>query len=446
MSRRILSILFNLALAILFVPTAWISYVEISKIIGLRPQPVEVAGTGSMYPSLFWDETQGGPEKSNTEGVLEYRSSPRMYRYFSGINISQQKYLKTTLDYGDMVAFSSNKTREILEKEGKNPNLGFIKRIIGKAGDTIELRDGYVLRNGKIIEEPYITSPRSTYAGTSLAECTKVTVPPNSYFVLGDNRKVSSDSRFELSFVLEDNIQFYLPLSKQGIYHSLWRDTKNDASLSGTPTLSSAEFYQKVTNLKRNQKLENSAKARGSALLKNTDTNYKMDKAIKDAGYKNIVTGEFVMFGHYTAEELYSAIQSNFETKAQLSNPDYDDIGISTVISDVSGCPTQVIVGHLGGYIPATYEPGMKENWESAKANLEEVIPSWEKAIGVTGVDQDKLNELLTLLKTKKALVDDVLSVINKREWMSDEIEARLKQDEANSQRASALAKELSGQ
>jgi len=445
MSRRFIAIFFNLILAILFVPTAWISYVEISKIIGLRPLPVEVAGTGSMYPSLYWDETQGGPEKSSTEGVLEYRSSPRMYRFFGGITINQKRYLKSSLDYGDMVAFSSSKTREILEKEGKNPSLGFIKRVIAKSGDEIELRDGYVLRNGQIIEEPYISSPRSTYAGSSLAECTKVTVPPNSYFVLGDNRKVSSDSRFELSYVSEADIQYYLPLSKQGIYHSLWRDTKNDSSLSGTPTLNPSEFYQKISNLKRNQKLENSARARGAALLKNPNTTYKLESALKDVGYKNIVTGEFVMFGHYTADELYSALQNNFETKAQLNNPDYDDIGISSIISDVAGCPTQVIVGHLGGYIPATYDTSMKESWESARANLAEVIPSWEKAIGVTGVDQDKLNELLTLLKNKQALVEEVLSVINKREWMSDELEARLKQDVINSDRASKLAKELSG-
>lgn len=446
MPRRILTIFFNLVFAILLVPTAWISYVEISKLVGLRPMPVEVAGTGSMYPSLFWDESQGGPEKSNSAGVLEYRSSPRMYRYFGGITINQKQYLKSTLDYGDMVAFSSGKTREILEKEGKDPSLGFIKRIIGKGGDQIELRDGYVLRNGKIIEEPYITAPRSTYAGSSLAECTKVTVPPNSYFVLGDNRKVSSDSRFELSYVLDADIQYYLPLSKQGIYHSLWRNTDQDASLSGTITLNPADFYQKIPNLKRNQKLEASSRLRGTALLKNPETNYKLESSLKDTGYQNIITGEFVMFGHYTAAELWSALQSNFETKTQLSNPDYDDIGISAVLSDVSGCPTQVIVGHLGGYIPATYESSMKANWESAKANLEEVIPSWESAVGVAGVDQEKLKELLNLLKAKQTLINDVLSVINKREWMSDELEARLKQDAINSERASALAKELGGE
>lgn len=446
MSRRFITILVNLILTALFVPISWISYTEISKLVGLKPQPVEMVGTGSMYPSLYWDEESGGPEKSNSDGVLEYRSSPRMYSYFKGITLAGTTYLKSEIGIGDMVAFSSQKTREILEKEDKNPNLGFIKRVIGKSGDEIELRDGYVLRNGKVIEEPYISSPRSTYAGSNLAECTKITVPNNSYFVLGDNRKVSSDSRYELSFVKDEDIKYYLPLAKQGIYHSLWRNTDRDAELSGTPTLNASEFYQKLTNLKRNQKLEVSSRARGSALLKNESTSYKLESALRDVGYTNIVTGEFVMFGHYTADELWAALQSNFETKAQLSNPDYDHIGVSSVISDVSGCPTQVIVGHLGGYIPATYDSSMKESWEGARANLAEVIPSWEKAVGVTGVDQEKLNELLSLLKTKQTLVDEVLSVINKREWMSEDLEARLKQDKVNSDRISQLAKELSGE
>lgn len=446
MSRRFLTIAFNLVIAILIVPTFWISYTEISKIVGRRPEPVEVVGTGSMYPSLYWDESQGGPEKSSTEGVLEYRSSPRMYRYFEGIKFNNKEYLKPVLTYGDMVAFSSAKTKEILEKEGKNVNLGFIKRVVAVAGDTIELRDGYVLRNGVAIDEPYIRTARSTYGGSTLAECTKVVVPPDSYFVLGDNRKVSSDSRFDLSFVRDQDIQYYLPLSRQTIYHSLWRDTKSDADLSGTSTLNPADFYSKLPNLKSNKKLENSSRARANALLKNESTTYKLDKALKDAGYKNIVTGEFVIYGHFTADELWENMQNNYETKAQLNNPDYDDVGISAVVRDVAGCPTQVIVGHLGGYIPATYEDSMRASWSNAKTNLSEVIPSWEKAVGVTGVDQDKLNELLNLLRTKQALVDEVLGVMSRREWMSDELEARLKQDESNSKRASELAKELSGE
>jgi signal peptidase I len=443
MSRRLLTILSNSIFVIVFVPLSWISYIEISKLLGLRAEVVEVVGTGSMYPSLYWDEESGGPEKSTTDGVLEYRSSPRMYRYFPGLQIFGQTYLKPKLGYGDMVAFSSSKTREILESEGKNPQLGFIKRIIGLPGDEIELRDGYVLLNGQNLAEPYIRTARSTYGGSTLAECTKVTVPPGSYFVLGDNRKVSSDSRYALGYVLDQEIMYYLPFASQTIYHSLWRDPALDGNLSGTATLKPSDFYQKTPNLKPNSKLESSSTARAQALLANPETTYDLATALSRFNYTNIVSGEFVTYGHYTADELWENLQANYETKKQLTNPDYDDIGLSAVLGNLNGCPTQVVVGHLGGYVPATYSQEMLDSWQGAKANLAEVIPSWEVAIGVAGVDQEKLQELLKLLREKQTLVDDVLRVINSREWMSPELKARLSQDEANSQRIEQLSKEL---
>lgn len=443
MSRRLAQSLFNIIIAILIVPVAWVSYVEISKLLGIREIPVEVAGTGSMYPSLYWDETQGGPEKVSESGVEEYRSSPRMYRYYPGLVIGSRTLFKGTLNRGDMVAFSSEKTREILINEGKNPNLGFIKRIVGVSGDTIELRDGFVLRNGQTIDEPYIRSPRSTYGGKSLAECREIIVPPDSYFVLGDNRKVSSDSRFDLGFVKENDIQFYLPLAKQQIYASLWRDTSLDQSLSGTSTLQSEEVYRLIGSLKKNSQLEKSARLRGQALLSNPETNTDLSASLRAAGYSNIITGEFVIYGHFTATELWENLQANYETKSQLSNPDYSELGIAAVNGVVDGCPTQIIVGHLGGYIPATYKTEVVESWVSAKNNIDQVIPSWEQAIGQTGINQDKLQKLLSLLRERRSLIVEVLTVMEEKAWISNDLQARIDRDDDVSRQIEELAKQL---
>lgn len=443
MSRRLISTFINVVIAILIVPVSWISYVEFGKLIGLRPVPVEVAGTGSMYPSLYWDETQGGPEKVSESGVEEYRSSPRMYQYYRGLNLGSRVLLKSTLNRGDMVAFSSDKTREILTTEGKDPDLGFIKRIIGIPGDTIELRDGFVLRNGEKISEPYIRTARSTYGGEATPECKPVTVPPNAYFVLGDNRKISSDSRFELGFIHDADVQFYLPLSKQQIYTSLWRDTTRDQSLSGTATLQPDEFYAKISRLKKNSKLEKSALIRGKALLANPDTKTDLSASLKSAGYTNIATGEFVIYGHFTASELWENLQANYETKTQLANPDYSEIGLVAVNGEIAGCPTQVIVGHLGGYVPATYSSEVVRSWENAKSNIDSIIPSWEQAIGQTGVNQEKLQQLLSLLRTRQTLINEVLTVMQKREWLSSELQARIDADDNISNQAEALARQL---
>lgn len=73
-----------------------------------------------------------------------------------------------------------------------------VKRIIGLPGETLEVRDGYVWINGQPLNEPYILErPNYTYG--------PVSIPPNSYFVMGDNRNNSKDSHF-WGFLPKENI------------------------------------------------------------------------------------------------------------------------------------------------------------------------------------------------------------------------------------------------
>ena len=78
----------------------------------------------------------------------------------------------------------------------------YIKRVIGVPGDKLEIRRGAVWINGKVLVEPYVTfpmNPNETYPYQS------VTVPPGQYFVMGDNRGNSYDSRY-WGFVPRENI------------------------------------------------------------------------------------------------------------------------------------------------------------------------------------------------------------------------------------------------
>ena len=67
----------------------------------------------------------------------------------------------------------------------------FVKRIIGMPGDTLEIRAGAVWINGKPLNEPYLADTPETWENRKPYE-----VPPDSYFVMGDNRNNSYDSRF----------------------------------------------------------------------------------------------------------------------------------------------------------------------------------------------------------------------------------------------------------
>jgi signal peptidase I len=92
----------------------------------------------------------------------------------------------------------------------------YIKRVIGLPGDQIRITDGIVYVNNQPLYEPYIAeAPR--YTGTW-------DVPPNEYFVLGDNRNNSSDSHM-WGFVPHEDIVgrallIYWPLSEMTILHS----------------------------------------------------------------------------------------------------------------------------------------------------------------------------------------------------------------------------------
>lgn len=71
------------------------------------------------------------------------------------------------------------------------PGHDYIKRVIGVPGDVLEIKQGVVWVNGKPLDEPYLARPMNPMENFG-----PVTVPPNSYFVMGDNRGNSYDSRF----------------------------------------------------------------------------------------------------------------------------------------------------------------------------------------------------------------------------------------------------------
>lgn len=94
---------------------------------------------------------------------------------------------------GDIVVFSPTETLK-----AQNFKDAFIKRVIGLPGETVEVRDGRVYVNNQPLQERYIEERPNYQFGP-------VTVPPNQYLVLGDNRNNSYDSHY-WGFVPRHNI------------------------------------------------------------------------------------------------------------------------------------------------------------------------------------------------------------------------------------------------
>ena len=96
-----------------------------------------------------------------------------------------------------------------------DPAKSYIKRVIGVPGDRIELDNGMVVLNGKPLDEVYV--PPEYRDQQSMAA---TTVPPGEYFVLGDHRSSSNDSRawgmVPRRYIYGKAVFVYWPLDKMG--------------------------------------------------------------------------------------------------------------------------------------------------------------------------------------------------------------------------------------
>jgi signal peptidase I len=162
--------------------SAWVRDLIISVaisafIIVFLYQPVKVEGT-SMMPSLDDQER---------------------------IFINKFVYRIEPIQRGDIVVF----------RYPRDPQKSFIKRVIGVAGDHVRIVDGRVYLNGKLLVEDYV--PRMYRDDRSYPE---VVVPPDSYFVLGDHRSLSNDSRdfgpVDSSYIYGKAVFGYWPMDKVG--------------------------------------------------------------------------------------------------------------------------------------------------------------------------------------------------------------------------------------
>lgn len=160
------------------------------------------------------------PTMNNGEMILVNRNAYREFNLGDLVDwipgIPDQDWL-TFVDWGepsrgDVVVFTPP------EPGDQKP---YIKRVIGLPGDHVQITENYdVLVNGVAIDEPYIGDYRSECVRVSNFPYCDITVPEGHYFVMGDHRSNSQDSRY-FSVVEEDRIigkawLIYWPLSDFG--------------------------------------------------------------------------------------------------------------------------------------------------------------------------------------------------------------------------------------
>lgn len=141
-------------------------------------QPVKVEG-GSMEPGLEDQER---------------------------IFINKLVYRWESIGRGDIIVF----------RYPRDTHKSFIKRVIGLPGDRVRIAYGRLFLNGKLMDEPYVPSQFE-----DTRSYPETIVPAETYFVLGDHRSMSNDSRdfgpVQRSFIYGKAVFGYWPMEKLGV-------------------------------------------------------------------------------------------------------------------------------------------------------------------------------------------------------------------------------------
>ncbi len=402
--------------------------------LNLVTDPISVAGTGSMYPTF--PKGQGKTAQEQTQEIVD---TPGMIRYPRGFHLFGRDFLSYTIKHGDIVSFYNEKTAEITEREYGTKH-GFVKRVVALPGDMVEIRNGLLYLNGEPLLEQYIARARSTFGGEFLPDCIQLTVPENKLFVIGDNRKGSGDSRHELGMIDYFDVDHVIPYKTQeeGRLSWNWRDTAADLEESSKIHLEIKDYIELLNEarleaglkpLAHQEKLNESARLRAQKILEFDDfsfeatkSGYTMEKAMRDAGYYNIVWGEAPTSGYYDAEELLENQFAFPESKEFLLDAQFQEIGIAEFEGEINGCPTQVVIQHFAGYKPPNYSSDTIEAWEDVLSNLKDVQPSWNNLKNFGGFyseHRDKIDRLTWIIDYRINKITDILDTMSTNKWFS---------------------------
>ncbi len=345
---------------------------------------------------------------------------------------------------GDIVAFTNEKT-----KDDAGRQVGYVKRVIALPGEEVMLRDGFIAINDKVLEEPYIKAKKSTYSESFTPECRKIRVPKDNYFVLGDNRMSSKDSR-DFGFVKKTDI-FAIRY-----YNGSFSFSELEIKLSAKEiieALNRKRAQQGLALLKENELLDRAARLRAEAIAAYNDwtegakkSNFTYLDAIRRVGYSNVLYAEIFDGGYLNTQDLINTWDHNEKVKALYLDARFEDIGAAVVMGKFGDCQVSVVSVILGGYEPPNYSRELIVSWERTLTNLRQIQPSWEALKKNTKIYLEKkaeIDRICAIIALRIYRISRILSKLKSNQYLNEEEQRWLKEDKALAQEQSSLAEEI---
>lgn len=347
---------------------------------------------------------------------IKVRGTSMMPTIKDGDEVTLNSPKKYGLKRGDIVSFNNKET----------DGLFYIKRIIGMPGETISIKNGYYHINGKALEEEYTLNNLPTFGNTFLADCESASIPKNYYFVSGDNRTVSSDSRV-IGFVGKDDMEGVI---KENVVEK-FADIQKQANISNVD-LNQQTFLKKLNDqrgknqanmLVSNETLNNLAKKRAEQ-IRDSFNDWKsktlpVDKLLDSNGYRYNLVHEFVTFGYLDEQAIIEQIlDSSSEKNIFLSNK-YMEVGIGITDRTYNECKYPIISVILSWPSVPTYDQSVLDSWVKEIDVTNKILSNMQTWIGVPNTDQTKVKQIINLVAQQNDIATRIYNKEKNREWLT---------------------------
>lgn len=360
-----------------------------------------------------------------------------------GAQVSLNSPKKYGLERGDIVSFSNVETN----------NLFYIKRIIGMSEDQISIKNGYYYINDNALEEKYTLNNLPTFGNTFLPDCESVSVPKDNYFVSGDNRTVSFDSRV-IGFVHKEDIEGVIKTNTNAkfvtspVQRSLLRTTIDPEVF--LEKLNNKRVENEVSQIVTHDTLNDLAKVRVQQ-IKESFNDWKnktipIDKLLDEREYRYNLVHEFVTFGYLDEQTIVDQIFDSAAEKDEFLSTEYTEVGMGIEEREFQECKYPIISIILSWPVMPTYDQTVLESWTQEIEVNNQSLLNLQILVGSPNIDQNKLRKLISTTAQMQQIAERIYNKQNNREWLTQKDYNDIKSYDEFSKQALLLDEELFGE